>query len=70
MVLYGPKVRDLQKHRDALAFSDEHYDRMMAKRAKSPDVKRFYLDGAEEDHRFGMRRLRSAKTGRPLSHTH
>lgn len=70
MVRYGKRVKSLQEHRAALAFSDKRYDRRMAARAKAPDVRDFYLHEAEEDHRFGLRRLRAARAGRPLSKTH
>lgn len=56
----------MQRARAGLAFRDERYDLNRAKQAKTPEVKAFYTHEASIDHYWGMRRLRSAKSGKPL----
>lgn len=56
----------LQRARAGLAFRDERYDLNRARQAKTPEVKAFYTHEARIDHYWGMRRLKSAKSGKPL----
>ena len=59
-------IDTLQEHRVGLAFRDEKYDRQRAREATTPAVRDFYLNEAEVDHRFGVRRLQAAKGHRNL----
>jgi hypothetical protein len=59
-------VNTLQAHRAGLAFRDENYDRNRAAQATNPVVRNFYLNEAEIDHRFGVRRETAARTGKPM----
>jgi RNA-splicing ligase RtcB len=56
----------MQRARAGMAFRDERYDLNRAKHTKTPSVKAFYTHEAAIDRYWGNRRLKSAKSGKPL----
>ena len=60
------RLANLQKLRAGMAFRDERYDRDRAKNAHTKATRMFYTHEANIDHYWGMRRLKSAKSGKLL----
>ena len=63
------RVAKIQRTWAKLAFNDEQYNLQQAARDRTMGnniLAEMHEHEAEIDHRWGMRRLRSAKSGKPL----